>query len=605
MMRWGGRAACLAVGLVWLAVCVTLIITYRHAIATLQFLDPDDALRLVQVRDLLAGQGWFDLVQHRFIVPEPVVMHWSRFVDLPIAGLIALLGPLVGAPLAERITLVAVPLGLLLGLFVILYRLRLPLGLSRATGVLMCALLATSIPILNQFTPLRIDHHGWQILLGAVALLGLLHPDQSGRKGAAIAGLAMAGWLQVSMEGLPYAVAFGAILALRDVMGPFRSRQLVTYLLCLCAASWIMLPLGRGGWGALLSVCDAVSPALLVPLTLSTAVLLVARSVPLRQDRLWFKALPIGLAGLAGALSFAAYAPACLAGPFETLSPTVYRLWYLGVQEGLPITVQNPEMRGVVIVPALLGFIGAVLAARDADMPQRRRAWFCLLAVQIAAFLVSLDVLRAMSFSHFVALPGNAALLVRLGRAVQQHLRLMPLRVIVTAAMTVLTPIGTASATIAVMGLSDAEGEQGASDGPGLSCLSPVMMQRLGKRAPMRVFAPLDIGPAILANSHHGVVATAHHRNVYGMEEVLRAFTTAPAAAGRIVRGSGADYLFYCAGKEEMDRYVRLAPGGLAAALERGDVPPWLVPVRFGGTRDMHLYHIVEASVSASVPASR
>ena len=32
--------------------------------------DPDSTMRLVQVRDLLAGQGWFDLVQHRLAPPD-------------------------------------------------------------------------------------------------------------------------------------------------------------------------------------------------------------------------------------------------------------------------------------------------------------------------------------------------------------------------------------------------------------------------------------------------------------------------------------------------------------------------------------------------------
>ena len=54
--------------------------------------DPDDALRLVQVRDLIAGQGWWDVTQHRI---NPVggggLMHWSRIVDAPLAlGILAL-----------------------------------------------------------------------------------------------------------------------------------------------------------------------------------------------------------------------------------------------------------------------------------------------------------------------------------------------------------------------------------------------------------------------------------------------------------------------------------------------------------------------------------
>ena len=50
-----------------------------------QDLSTDDAMRLVQVRDLLAGQGWFDLTQYRLNPPDGVAMHWSRLIDLPIA----------------------------------------------------------------------------------------------------------------------------------------------------------------------------------------------------------------------------------------------------------------------------------------------------------------------------------------------------------------------------------------------------------------------------------------------------------------------------------------------------------------------------------------
>ena len=47
--------------------------------------DNDSLLRLVEVRDLLAGQGWFDLHQYRMGPPGGFVMHWSRLVDVPIA----------------------------------------------------------------------------------------------------------------------------------------------------------------------------------------------------------------------------------------------------------------------------------------------------------------------------------------------------------------------------------------------------------------------------------------------------------------------------------------------------------------------------------------
>src|SRR4029079_4818561 len=66
-------------------------------------LSTDDAMRLVQVRDLLAGQGWYDLTQYRLSPPEGVVMHWSRLIDVPIAFLIRVTDWAVPAALAERL----------------------------------------------------------------------------------------------------------------------------------------------------------------------------------------------------------------------------------------------------------------------------------------------------------------------------------------------------------------------------------------------------------------------------------------------------------------------------------------------------------------------
>ncbi|MFL1877171.1 hypothetical protein ACIKT0_18870, partial [Hansschlegelia beijingensis] len=82
--------------------------------AVIDQLSTDDAMRLAGVRDLLAGQSWFDLAQHRLNPPEGVVMHWSRAVDLPIALILAAAERLLSPDLALRATLIAWPLLLLL-----------------------------------------------------------------------------------------------------------------------------------------------------------------------------------------------------------------------------------------------------------------------------------------------------------------------------------------------------------------------------------------------------------------------------------------------------------------------------------------------------------
>ncbi|TIV65425.1 MAG: GtrA family protein, partial [Mesorhizobium sp.] len=72
--------------------------------------DNDNLLRLVEVRDLLAGQGWFDLHQYRMGLEGGFVMHWSRLVDAPIAVIVLAASALTGSrPLAEDVAQVLWP----------------------------------------------------------------------------------------------------------------------------------------------------------------------------------------------------------------------------------------------------------------------------------------------------------------------------------------------------------------------------------------------------------------------------------------------------------------------------------------------------------------
>ncbi len=61
------------------------------------FFDTDDAMRMVQVRDLLAGQSWYDMTQWRLDPPGGVFMHWSRIVDLALIPLLKFFRAFSGA----------------------------------------------------------------------------------------------------------------------------------------------------------------------------------------------------------------------------------------------------------------------------------------------------------------------------------------------------------------------------------------------------------------------------------------------------------------------------------------------------------------------------
>lgn len=585
----------------WAIAAIVLIAINWPLIAALNFRDPDDALRLVQVRDLLAGQSWFDLTQHRIFPPEGVPMHWSRLVDLPIALMLALLDPLLGAPLAERITLTAIPLGWLLVLSIVIYKIACWMEQSNLMALLCVFMLLTSVPIMFQFSPTRIDHHGIQLVCGAFAVMALVRTDRRDGRLGLLAGIAMACWMQISLEGLPYAVTAGGIFALRHIARTDRKADLRAYMLALTGGSAVLLFATRAPADALRPWCDSLSPSYLIPLGITTLTLLVAQG-RLRCNTRTARILPLALAGGAGLATFLLTARQCLAGPFDTLDPLVYKLWYLGVQEGLPISMQTPEMRTIIVIPALLGLIGSGLALRRAPHDQARSAWAALLILQLASFAIALSVMRAMSFAHLMALPGNAVLLVALIRAAQR-LNTMPLRVCLTAATVIATPSGAAVSAAAALGEHDSAATAGPAEDKRPvrhACMSHEGLRGLAALPATTLFTPLDIGSHMLAFTHHSVITTGHHRNVTGTKIAIEGFTAAPDAARPIVMGSGARYLAFCVGENEVDHYSRLYPKGLMAALLAGRTPDWLEPVPMRPGEVIKVYRIVGPASSGA-----
>ena len=149
--------------------------------------DTDDNMRLMQVRALLHGQGWYDLRKYRLNPPGGFDIHWCRIVDLPIAGLILLLRPFVGTPEAERMACGIAPLLPLsiamLGLGATVRRLIGPHAWPLAIALL--AVRAAPSTML-MFAPERIDHHGWQLAMLSLTVAGLADPK--GARGGAIVG---------------------------------------------------------------------------------------------------------------------------------------------------------------------------------------------------------------------------------------------------------------------------------------------------------------------------------------------------------------------------------------------------------------------------------
>ncbi len=573
----------LAVLLLWLACSTTMLLLYWPGFAELRFRDPDDAMRLAQVRDFLHGQNWFDVSQHRVNPPFGGPMHWSRIVDLPIAGLILLFQPFTGTALAERIACVADPLLLLAALSFTYFPVARRLG-SDAQALLGLALLLCALPILIQFTPLRIDHHDWQIWMAAAALGGALHPDA--RRGGLIAGCAVAFWLHVSSEGLPYAALFGALFALRHAFEAAERPRLHGYAYALAFGSALLL-VGTRGWPEVLAThCDSISPVYLAPM-LAVAVLIFAAGHVLGQATTLRRLAVASIAGAGGIAVFLFLGSSCLAGPFKTLDPVVYRFWYLQVLEGRPIWEQGLPMAGVILLPSLLGIAGTIAALRTAPDRQMRIRWLSLLMLAIGALLVSILVMRAMAVAHLFALPGTAWLLIRLYIPVSARPSAAT-RVLLTVALALATPLGVTALWTAL--IPQPAPAKDSDDGSG--CSDRARLAMLAKMPPTVFFAPIDMGPDILVTSRHSVIATAHHRNIAGLGAVIRGYMQRPDAARATIARTQARYLLFCPGLNEIRKYAKVRPNSLAALLEHNRAPGWLERQSIPGLAPLRLYRI-------------
>ena len=110
--------------------------------------DTDDNMRMMQVRGLLDGQGWYDLSQYRLNPPVGADIHWSRLVDLPIAGAEAAAHAASSAgAIAEQVAVAVAPLLPMLvamaALAVTARRLIAPHAFALAIALLACAGSAT------------------------------------------------------------------------------------------------------------------------------------------------------------------------------------------------------------------------------------------------------------------------------------------------------------------------------------------------------------------------------------------------------------------------------------------------------------------------------
>lgn len=569
--------------IVLLALAAALVLSWPGTVqiwTTGQFNDTDDAMRLVQVRAWLDGQGWFDLVAHRLHPPAGLLMHWSRVVDVPLGGLIRFFECFTDAARAETLARLAFPLALQLALIAAVIQLGLITAGARA-GLPAAVLVVASGFMFGQFQPGRIDHHAPQIVLLVGMTAAVLRSLDPGRAWtAALTAAALATSLAISLENLPFAAVIVAVLPLAWVVRPDLARAPMRWFAVGLAISSPLVfaatvPPARYGD----PVGDAYSIVHVTASLLGSLGLLILgaltprlRSAPRRAGCLVLAAV------LIAGITTVAF-PTCLHGPYAAMDPLLNRLWLSHVSEALPLLASarsNPSTATVMFCPLLAGALACLVAVRREAGVARLR-WAVILALILVGIAGTFWEIRVASSAQPLALMGGVWAVARASAWAEQHGSRWRAAAVVALLMA-FAPLSWAMVTPSPSAANTADARAGQA------CESPAAVSSLATLPVATVFAPIDDGAYILVHTPHAVVAAPYHRNGAGNRTVLDGFLAAPDAAAPIVRATGARYVVLCPGEGELSILTREAPGGLAAALLAGASPSWLRPVPLSGT---------------------
>jgi hypothetical protein len=537
--------------------------------------DTDDAMRLVQVRDFLNGQGWYDLTQHRLDTPYGASMHWSRLIDAPIAGLMLVLRPFVGA-WAETAAAYAYPLLMLLGLFWV--SAKLSIRLAGPEGLLPgLALPAFSLVTLADFPPGRFDHHSAQVLLLLVMALATIDALKRPRR-AIWAGIAAAIAIAIGIESLPGVISAILAFGLCWVLDRRHAMALRWFGIAFAAASLICLAIALPPERWLVPACDAIS-SVYAAAALGTGIAFVALSaVNPNTVRSRLVAGVIGGAALV-AIVVALY-PECLRGPYAALDPWLVRNWLDRIEEAQPAyiaMVGNPVYVIAVCVPPLLALVVTVWQVLRGE-PAARPRWIAYAAFLAIAVIVAIVQVRAARFATTLAIPAGASLIVAARALYLQRPRIGNILGLVGSWIG-FAGLGLALLTglaLTVTSPSEPEPSATAKAPTEADCRQPAAFATLAALPPTRVMAPIDLGSHLLLFTPHSVVAAPYHRDQDGVRDTFRFFNDPIEQARQILATRGVSVLVICPAMIELRGLPDAAPDSFVKLLPEGKLPAWL-----------------------------
>ncbi|MDX8443712.1 GtrA family protein [Mesorhizobium australafricanum] len=554
--------------------------------------DNDNLLRLVEVRDLLAGQGWFDLHQYRMGLEGGFVMHWSRLVDAPIAAIVLAASVLTGSrPLAEDVAQVLWPA--LLFWSTLFFTARAARSFGGGGAVLPAILIGgAGYHVMGIYAPGALDHHNAQLML-TMASLALLIEAPARRWAALLSGFCAALTLAVGVETVPYVAAIGVCVSLLFVADAGGERAIARDFglgFAGVAALVFVTTVPPSAWGV--AQCDAFSAAqFLVAAVAGIGLAAIASIEPAARG--WQRRLA-SLAALGAVLGVvvAALFPHCLAAPYANLDPRLKELWLDHIDEAqslFTLLVRNPARVAARYGTPLVAIILMTLRFRRGGW---RRQDSLVAALLVVAFVVGAWQVRGTTFSiAFAVIPLSAWIAKWRARAETSSSLGVALRLAAVWLVSI-NPVWTGVAAAASVAFD--KGTAVADGAMDKTCQKKASFAPLGGMTGTTVLTISNLGAPVLAYSGHRVFAGPYHRNVAGNLLALDAFLGSADDARAIVEAHRVGLVAVCPGNVETLTLTRKAPQGFLAGLLSGSVPDWLELVSEKGS-PIELYRVRQA----------
>lgn len=552
--------------------------------------DNDDAMRVLQVRAWLDGQGFYDIINHRLNPPNGGDVHWSRLGDIPLALFNLLFRPLLGLEMGEKAAAFFTPLALGAVFVLVCGKAAHAMENSRISFFVAVFAALSTAGAMSYFVAGRVDHHGLQLIFLVSSFWGLFAHN---KKGAIFAGLMTAASLTIGFEIVPIlAIMIAWVAIIWAIRGENVKAQAFYFSIAFAIGTVIGFFINVPPSEYLISVNDALSIAQVLPILAGCFGLgLAAVFLSKRATHIRFIALPI-IGGLV--IAVGAQFPILMRQLYWQIDPLLVRLWVNAIVETHPLTKTDPSVQLSLGLFAVLMSAAAVLkliavimdAIQNPDDVHNRDVdnWSLLAVVLVSVTLMAVFwQARVAGQASTIAAFSASALITGIYK--KQGLKKALLIGLV------LNPLMPAMAATAYKKLYPKKTQYAV--GGGGTCRGLKAYGELAKLPKGLVAAPIDFGAQTLIATHHEVLAAPYHRN-QGNIVSYRIFMASPDVARALLAQSNVDYLAICTMSAEVGIISREAPGGLMAQLKDDHAPDYLRPISTPTGSNIHAFEVIK-----------